>query len=226
MTVVGVDGCRGGWIVVTTPIDTGESTVARVTTLDSLVARVRAGEVIAAAVDMPMGLPSATRRASDAALRAHLGPRRSTVFPTPPRSVLDAVDYPDALRRARAATGVGISKQAWNLVDKIRALDALITPELQPRISEAHPESSFTEMAGAPLTSRKNTADGRQQRIALLSAHFVDVDSHVTANASLAVDVLDAFAVAWTARRIALGTARWFGDDELDDRGLSMRVAV
>ena len=223
---MGVDGCRGGWVVVTSPVDSGATTVERVEHLDSLIERVRSGAVIAAAIDMPIGLPSTTRRMSDRALRANLGPRRSTVFPTPARAVLDAVDYRDALARSRDATGVGLSKQAWNLVEKIRALDALMTPDLQPRITEAHPESSFAEMAGAPLTSRKNTADGRRERAALLSPFFPDLTDQLRAHAALTVDVLDAFAVAWTARRVALGCAKWFGDDERDARGLSMRVAV
>ncbi len=223
---MGVDGCRGGWVVVTSPVKTGASTVERVEHLDSLIGRVRAGAVAAVAIDMPIGLPSTTRRISDRALRANLGARRSTVFPTPPRVVLDAIDYRDALARARDATGVGLSKQAWNLVAKIGTLDALMTPDLQPRVSEAHPESSFAELAGAPLASRKNTVDGRRERAALLSPLFPDLDEHLLAHAAVVVDLLDAFAVAWTARRIALGCAKWFGDDERDDRGLSMRVAV
>ena len=128
MRVAGVDGYRGGWVVVTAPITGGPSTVECVARLDPLIERVRAGEVRAAGIDMPIGLPSRTRRASDGQLRVHLGARRSSIFPTPPRAVLDAVDYRDALARARDATGVGLSKQAWNLVGKIRELDALMTP--------------------------------------------------------------------------------------------------
>jgi predicted RNase H-like nuclease len=93
-------------------------------------------------------------------------------------------------------------------------------------VSEAHPESSFAEMARRPLPSRKNTAAGRVDRIELLRPSFPDVELCVAAQSAFAVDVLDAFAAAWTARRIALGAARWFGDDERDERGLSMRVAV
>jgi predicted RNase H-like nuclease len=224
--VAGVDGCRGGWIVAVAPTNGGPATVEWVPALDALLRRVRAGELRAVGIDMPIGLPSRAPRASDRALRAHLGPRRSTVFPTPSRVVLDALDYRDALARARHATGKGLSKQAWNLVGKIRELDALVTPDLQPRVSEAHPESSFAEMAHQPLASRKNTPTGRADRIALLRPSFPDVEQHVAAQPAFAIDVLDAFAAAWTARRIALGTARWFGDDDRDERGLSMRVAV
>ena len=140
--------------------------------------------------------------------------------------VLDAADYRDALARARDATGIGLSKQAWNLVGKIRELDALVSPDLQPRVSEAHPESSFAELAGAPLTTRKSTPDGRDERTRLLLPSFPDVVEHLGRHLPIAVDVLDAFATAWTARRMAVGTARWFGDDALDARGLRMTVAV
>ena len=226
MLVAGVDGYRGGWVVVTAPITGGASTVECVARLDPLIARVRAGEVRAAGIDMPIGLPSRTRRASDGQLRVHLGARRSSIFPTPPRAVLDAVDYRDALARARAATGVGLSKQAWNLVAKIRELDALMTPELQPRVSEAHPESSFAELAGKPLATRKSTREGREERTQLLLPSFPDVAEHLARHGGVAVDVLDAYAAAWTARRVADGTAKWFGDDERDARGLRMTVAV
>jgi predicted RNase H-like nuclease len=224
--IAGVDGCRGGWVIVTAAIDGGASSVERVSRLDALFEQVRAGEFVAVAIDMPIGLPSHSRRASDAQLRVHLAGRRSSVFPTPPRSVLGATDYRDALARCREATGVGLSKQAWNLVDKIREVDRLITRDLQPRVSEAHPESSFTELAGAPLGARKVTSEGRQQRTQLLLPSFPDVAEHVAHHKSIAADVLDAFAAAWTSRRMATGTARWFGDDERDARGLRMTVAV
>ena len=225
--VAGVDGCRGGWVVVTAPLTAGPSTVERVERLDALIDRVRSGAIVAAGIDMPIGLPSHSRRTSDAGLRVHLGARRSSLFPTPPRAVLDAVDYHDALARARDATGVGLSKQAWNLVAKIRELDALMTPELQPRVSEAHPESSFTELAGTPLATRKTTAEGRDERMRLLLPSFADIGEHLARHVAVAADVLDAFAAAWTARRMADGTARWFGDDgERDARGLRMTVAV
>ena len=213
-------------MIVTAPTTAGPSTVERVSQLDALIERVRTGDVCAAGIDMPIGLPTHVRRASDGLLRIHLGARRSSVCPTPPRAVLDAVDYRDALTRARDATGVGLSKQAWNLVDKIRELDALMTPDLQPRVSEAHPESSFAELSGSPLRTRKATSEGREERTQLLAPWFPDVVEHLGRNRIIATDVLDAFAAAWTARRIATGTARWFGDDERDSRGLRMTVAV
>ena len=184
---------RGGWVVVTSPITGGPSTVECVAGLDQLIERVRTGEVRAAGIDMPIGLPSRTRHTSDGQLRVHLGARRSSIFPTPHRVVLDAVDYRDALARARDATGVGLSKQAWNLVGKIRELDALMTRSCNAR-QRSGPESSFAELAGKPLVRGKTTREGREERTRLLLHSFPDVAEHVARHGGIAVDVLDALA--------------------------------
>ena len=139
----------------------------------------------------------------------------------PPSLDADLDDFADALARNRAVLGVGLSLQAWHLVPKIREVDRAIAPSDQPRVSEVHPESSFAAIAGAPLATRKTTAEGRAQRIGLLREVMQNVGD------GLSVDALDACAAAWTAARIAQGTARWFGDlDARDRRGLRMVVAV
>jgi predicted RNase H-like nuclease len=194
-----------------------------------VVARVRSGDLAAVGIDMPIGLAPDGRRAADAAARARLGPRRSSLFPTPPAAVLHATDYPDALARCRAASGVGMSKQAYNLLPKMREVAALVTPDLQPAISEVHPETTFVALGGTPCTHPKRTAAGVEERLGLLRADFPTVDELVAPRPSGVAtdDVLDALAAAWTARRIALGTAEWLGDaDARDDRGLRLTIAV
>lgn len=224
MEVAGVDGCRGGWVVVRVAVDAGPpwtGRVGRVGTLDGVVAEARAGALAVVGVDMPMGLPVDGPRASDRLLRARLGVRRSSVFPTPPRAALGATDFADALARARAATGRGISLQAFHLLAKIRELDGLIDPGLQERVVEVHPESSFAALAGAPLASTKRRAAGRAERRALLVPWFAGVAERADD------DELDAHGAAWTAARVALGTADWVGDpEERDARGMRMLVAV
>ena len=142
--------------------------------------------------------------------------------------MLGSADHAEALRRSRAIDGRGISIQAFNLLPKIAEVDAAIDPELTAAVVEAHPESAFAELAGAPLPSTKRTADGRATRLALLSGPFPDSDDALTARArgAAADDVLDAAAAAWSARRWAAGTALVLGDGSLDVRGLPMRVAV
>jgi predicted RNase H-like nuclease len=232
--VAGVDGCRGGWAVVVAPL--GDDPAAGPTpellllaAIAPLLAAVRDGRVAAVAIDMPIGLPGAAGRSSDRIARRRLGTRGSSVFPTPPRAVLTAEDWPGALAAARAATGTGISIQAWNLVPRIRELDAAVDPGLQDRVTEAHPESTFAELAGAPLASRKRSAEGRADRLRLLQRVLPDPPALLTGRpAGIAPDdALDAAALVWTARRFARGEALMLGDlDERDERGLRMVVAV
>jgi predicted RNase H-like nuclease len=75
---------------------------------------------------------------------------------------------------------------------------------------EAHPELSFAAMAGAPLRDSKSTWAGAVRRRQLLMAQGIDLDGDLGLS-GLRVgvdDVLDAAAVAWTARRVADGGAR------------------
>ncbi len=137
-------------------------------------------------------------------------------------------DHAEALRRSRAIDGRGISIQAFNLLAKIAEVDAAIDPELTDAVVEAHPESAFAELAGAPLPTTKRTAEGRAQRLALLAEPFPDSAALLTGRLRGAApdDVLDAAAAAWSARRWAAGTALVLGDGSLDRRGLPMRVAI
>ena len=79
---------------------------------------------------------------------------------------------------------------------------------------EAHPELSFAALAGAPLASRKSTWAGAAERRSLLERAGIVLPGDLgRAGAQAAVDdVLDAAAVAWTARRVAAGSARSLPD--------------
>ena len=73
-----------------------------------------------------------------------------------------------------------------------------------------HPELSFAELAGAPLAETKHSPAGRARRRALLAGAGVPLPASVPGAAE--DDLLDAAAVAWSARRIAAGTARVLPD--------------
>ncbi len=108
---IGVDGCPAGWFFVALEAS-GTMRCGVVRALQELVLDVR--EPARLFVDIPIGLPDGPGgRECDQLARRELGPRRSSVFPAPARAVLDAVDYEDAKRRSRTATGKGLSKQAW-----------------------------------------------------------------------------------------------------------------
>lgn len=228
--VVGIDGCRGGWIAAiagsepNTPLLAVEVHQA----IGVLLERVGAGEFAVATIDMPMGLTDSGPRPCDAATRSRLGHRSSSVFSTPPRPLLHCVTHVDAVAAGRALDGRGISIQAFNLIPKIRELDEALTVDLVDRVRESHPETAFAELAGSPLTSRKRTAEGRAERLGLLTAEFPRSTALLTGRlrGAAADDLLDAVAITWSARRVVMGTAITLGDGTVDRRGIPMRVSI
>jgi predicted RNase H-like nuclease len=191
-------------------------------------AEVLAGGFDLIGVDMPIGLlPGPQRkRACDVEARQVLGRgRASSVFPAPLRPVIDASSREEAAALAWKAGGVLISHQAFGLVAKIRELDALLTPALQDRVMEVHPEVSLCVLAGRPMAFSKHTSGGRAERLTALSAVFPDVFVG-TLRGAAADDVLDAYAVLWSAGRLARGQAVRLGDGSVDERGLRMEIVV
>jgi predicted RNase H-like nuclease len=197
--VAGVDGCRLGWVVASL------GGVKVVASFDEVLAE-RFDLVL---IDVPIGLPGGPR-ACDLEARAMLGPRRSSVFPAPSRGLL----------RARRYAGQ-CSIQLWNILYKIREVDEAMTPRVQRRVREAHPECSFKLLEGAPLRFSKKTAAGEAQRRALLEPHFGRIESVPGAARD---DVLDAYALLWSARRASAGSARALGDGARDSRGLRCEI--
>jgi predicted RNase H-like nuclease len=184
------------------------------------------GGLAAVAVDMPIGLPDAGPRACDLAARRRLGPRRSSVFPAPARAVLGAATYAEAQARSRAACGQGLSQQAFNLLGKLAALDAVVRPALQGVVVEAHPELAFARLAGRPAAHPKRTAPGRAERLALLRAAGLGDLSGLRLPGAAPDDVLDAAVLVLTAARVRDGRAERLGDGARDGRGLRMEVVV
>jgi predicted RNase H-like nuclease len=232
--VGGLDGCRTGWVLATATatsaglVVAGTARVRVIATFAEAVRLVLDGTLAALGVDMPIGLPDSGPRAADGAARARLGPRRSSVFPTPCRAVLGATDYPDALDRSRGASGKGLSKQSFNLLPKIAEVDAAMTPALQDRIFECHPETAFAHLAGQPLSTTKRQADGRTERHALLRPELGDTVRLATPPppGCQADDVLDALVVTVIAGRFVAGDVRHLGDGAVDRRGLRMEIVV
>jgi predicted RNase H-like nuclease len=90
---------------------------------------------------------------------------------------------------------------------------------------EAHPEVSFRTMAGEPLAHAKKTWAGQARRRELLAKQGIVLpDSLGPAGQAPPDDVLDAAAVAWTAHRMATGTAGSYPDPpEIQD---GARIAI
>ncbi|HEY5023586.1 MAG TPA: DUF429 domain-containing protein [Acidimicrobiales bacterium] len=167
--VAGLDGCRGGWVMVTVSVDGAcSSEVERVTDLVGVIGQLESGRLGAAGVDIPIGLPETGARRCAVEARRLIGARRSSVFPAPVRGVLGATTYAEAAGRSRALWGRGLSRQAFGILPKVGEVDALITPRRQRYPVEVRPEVSFTVMAGSPMAYPKKTPAGGAERLAAL----------------------------------------------------------
>jgi predicted RNase H-like nuclease len=207
--VVGVDGCKGGWVVVELT-DGAVTDCAFASTFTEIVAR----DATVIGVDIPLGEPPTVVRAADAAARKFVGGRlASSVFNAPPLAAVRADDYETACRISLDLSGKRLSKQSWALREKM--LDASPAWCADPeRIREVHPESCFRALAGKALTTRKKSWAGLRQRTALLRGAGIELDDDVgpVGDAAAPDDVLDAAAAAWGAARIARGDGQSLPD--------------
>lgn len=224
MRVGGVDGVPNGWVVC---VLVGQGRAREVTwrvVPDAAAVLDVVDGCDAVGVDIPLALPNgALRRDAEVLAAARLGPARSSLFPTPPAPVLAATSYAEACSIAQRVTGKKISQQSWNLVPKIRQFQAVTLPDT---VVEAHPELTFRTMAPGVEFASKKTARGAGQRIAAL-AGWADPARLVgdLPSAARLDDVLDALATAWTAQRLATGTAELLGPG-IDATGRSTAIAV
>lgn len=184
----------------------------------------------AVAVDIPIGLSEREPRQADLEARRLLAPHRaSSVFPAPVRAALDASTYQGACDISFRTCGKKMSKQAYNTTSKIREVDQAMTPDpaLQEWVVEIHPEVSFWALNGRrPMSHKKKSAVGKEERLHLLSQVFEDDFARVAVPRGAGRDdFLDACAAAWTAWRLAEGRAeRLLPNPPLDARGLRMEM--
>ena len=232
--VAGIDGCRAGWVVVL--IEAPDTSPAQpldvrlCPTFEAVLSLQPTPTVMA--IDMPIGLletPQPGGRACDRQARRLLGRRASSVFSPPCRTILEATQYAQV-------RGYGMSRQAFGILPKVRAVDQVMTPGLQNLVYEAHPELAFMALAGHPMQHNKKTTAGRQERLHALarmsttpcqaSPQALHNALRVFARTQVAFDdLLDAYVLTWSACRIANGQASCLPPQPpLDQRGLRMEI--
>jgi predicted RNase H-like nuclease len=206
--VLGADACRAGWVGITLS-DAGLRAYVHAEIGGLVALAAAAGPLAVVGIDIPIGLADTGLRQADLLARKAAGPRWASVFITPVRAAVEATDYQQACELNRRIAGCGISRQAFNLREKIMQVDSWL-PLAPCPVVEVHPELCFAELAGAPLADGKSTWAGAVKRRQLLAAEgiMLDGDLGLTGQQAGVDDVLDAAAVAWTAQRVASGTAR------------------
>ncbi|MBI5262752.1 MAG: DUF429 domain-containing protein [Bradyrhizobium sp.] len=215
---LGLDGFRGGWVAAFID-DDGRHGFDYSPHLGRLLSM----PYERAMIDMPIGLKTSGHRNCDLAARELVG---ASVFLGARRNMCEFPDQRSANRYywQHEGPGTGVSCQLWNIRDKIREVNAFITPEAQAMIGEAHPELIFRNLAGGARLDGKKSARGRDQRVRLLEGRgFVRLAKWLTHRFGTGIgcdDLIDACACAVAARD---STAR-LGGDETDPRGLRMEI--
>lgn len=201
LPVVGIDIGKKCWVAA--GIDEKITWIEEFPSLGDLLDDIPDGTVVG--IDVPVQLEDGWREC-DAAAKRLLGTRHSTIFSVPPRAVfLEPESAAEANELAKKLTGRGLSTQAFYLR---RHVQEVLAQSDRARFFEIHPELSFAAMAGEPIAQPKTTWNGQMRRRRLLREQGLRIPDRLPrVSRSTPDDILDAVAVAWSARRIARGIA-------------------
>lgn len=230
--MLGVDGCKGGWIAIRKDIGSGEISAAVHAAGVQLINQSTTPDVLA--LDIPIGLTDSGPRQCDILARKMLGqPRGNSVFPAPIRPALGATDRQAADAITRSVDGRGVGAQAFGLYPRIRDIDELMRSDKRAcsYICEAHPELCFMAWNdGEPIRESKKSYQGRSIRLGLVRSHFGEtvigsIRQRYAPSVVADDDIYDAFAALWTAERIHLRIAEVIPDPpEIDGFGIPMGI--
>lgn len=223
--LAGIDGYKNGWVAAI-ELRPGETVVRAYPNFRSILDDSSLTLVV---IDIPIGLLEHGARTCDVEARRLLGKARgSSVFPSPIRAMLDAGTWEEACRRRVEEEGKKCSKQVAGILPKILEVDEEMTPVMQHRICEGHPELCFAMMnQGKPMRFNKRTKQGQEERLRLLLCHFTDITMQLRGVSGARTDIIDAYACLWTARRVVQGNAvALTADTEVDSKGLKAEIIV
>jgi len=231
---LGIDGCIGGWLCVSIN-PANQLNIAVFTDLNELLRHY--GSLQNICIDMPMGLQKSSDeiRACDPLIRQYLGfPRSSSVFPIPCRQAVYASSYAAANETNKAILNKGLSKQTWNICNKIRQFDELLAANKSaiPLFKESHPEVCFKYLNGENLLHSKRTKEGQLERLQIINNYLPNFEIQLNEvlvkipNKSAAVDdILDAGVLAINAMNgFNNGATTFPNHPPMDSRNIPMHV--
>jgi len=240
MKVAGVDGCRGGWIVVYGDSDKKNCLCGKmVEDINELLSFQKENGIEVIAIDIPIGLPSKEKpqRAVDIVAKEKLQNRASSVFMAPivdlvyvkPKDCYDYTskrDFEDVCKKSKCLSGKKISKQIFCLFNKLRDVNNHAKEMRANNIKEFHPELCWSK----EVKCSKKTIEGYSSRIEDLAFHLGWKKTHLCefiqeirkGRCALIArdDVVDALCGLAVARRI-LNEEKFYSIKESDDNPTS-----
>ena len=165
----GIDGCPSGWIAITLKNKSFDSSILK----DAKdIEHIKTDTIL---IDIPIGLvDTAPFRLCDREARQTLGRgRSSSIFPVPCREAVYSDSYKNACNINYEKTGKKVSKQAYNIMNKIRDVDTLLQNSKSKHILETHPEVCFWALnKKQAMAHYKKTQEGFDERMNTLQRHL------------------------------------------------------
>ena len=229
--IAGIDGSKGGWVCVS-----GYENNFKKLKFEKLEKfhDVKSKNFNLVLVDIPIGLDIDLKKGGrivDKLARKELLTNKSSIFNAPSRLVLDAKNYEEA-NKINKSKGMGLSKQSWNLVKKIKEVDKYIRDSNETIIFESHPEIIFQIMKRGRVSSNKKNEEGIIERRNLLVKNgfdkvFLERNLSAKDNFYKQDDFIDACSLFWSANRaIANSEVKIPNDKVLDSEGIIMQIKV
>lgn len=229
--IAGIDGSKGGWVCVSGYENNyNELQFEKFEKFNDI--KLKNFKLIL--VDIPIGLDTDLKKGGrivDNLARKKLLTNKSSVFNAPSRLVLSAGNYEEA-NKINKTKGMGLSKQSWNLVKKIKEVDDYIKNSEETIIFESHPEIIFQTMKEDKITTKKKNIEGIIERRNLLEKKglnkaFIKENLEARDNFYKKDDFIDACSLFWSASRVALNKEIRIPDKIFTDAdGIIMQIRV
>jgi predicted RNase H-like nuclease len=229
--IAGIDGSKGGWVCVSGYENNfKELKFEKLKEFDDI----KSKDFNLVLVDIPIGLDIDLKKGGrivDKLARKELLTNKSSIFNAPSRLVLEAKNYEEA-NKINKNKGMGLSKQSWNLVKKIKEVDEFIRNSNKTIIFESHPEIIFQAMKRDKVSTKKKNDEGIIERTNLLEKNGfnkVFLERNLSAKDSFYKkdDFIDACSLFWSANRaIAKTEVKIPNDIVLDSEGIIMQIKV
>ncbi|HIS28434.1 MAG TPA: DUF429 domain-containing protein [Candidatus Avamphibacillus intestinigallinarum] len=172
MEIVGVDGCKAGWISFTMN-EAGLTLKCFPTFIEVIKAYSSQSNFL---VDIPIGLPFSimeSEQRPEAMARQYLKKKASSIFNVPCAQAAEQKTYDATNRMNKLVLHKGLSKQSFYLIKKIQEVNTFLLENKSyiHKVFECHPELAFTRLTldKVALASSKKTLAGQLERLDLLA---------------------------------------------------------
>lgn len=169
---VGIDGCKGKWIAVA--IFEGGFDVGKYGTIEEICDKYEHADSMI--IDIPIGLAESKDDVRpDRIVKKYLGKKGSSIFDTPCRQAIYAMDKESARDANINILGKSLSEQSLAIGKAILQVDLFLQERSiwKNRLLESHPEYCFMVLNDdMPVLSKKIEKDGQKDRMDILSRYY------------------------------------------------------